>query len=303
MFGQLPELFGRNFLMGYFLPACITVAAVAGLLDARHCTAIYPAIWAYVASGNEKIPFGAVVYFLGIAWACAVILLGVNYPLTRALEGYGRFNPARLWRHYSLFVFRRLRSQLGAKEKTSDTAFAVATQRLAAEFPEHEDLVLATRFGNIMRAAERYPQVLYMIDAIQMWPRLESVMPESQRDAVAAARAALDFWINLWLGAILVGATEAILALCAGEWRAPIVLAALIFAIAVAKLAQAAASEFGLLVRASFDLYRGELSRQLGLKLPLDPRQEREMWKLLSQAMLFREPRALDESGTFRADA
>jgi hypothetical protein len=300
MFTQLPGLFGKNFLVGYFLPACLTAAAIVGLSDLHGYSAIYGAIRDYVASGSEHVPIGEFTLGVLVTWTWAIFLLGVNFPLTRTLEGYGRFNPARLWRSYSLRRFRALKKAMAKNQQTRNEAYAEAAMEFAAGFPESEDLVLPTRFGNVLRAAERYPQVLYSMDAIQLWPRLESVAPAAHCNAIADVRAVLDLWINLWFGALVVTGAEVAFALTTHCPRLLIAALSPIAAITAAKLAQSAAAEFGSLVKATFDLYRGELSAQLGLNLPNSPEKEREMWTAVSQSMLYREPGASDDLAEFR---
>ena len=45
-----------------------------------------------------------------------------------------------------------------------------------ANFPK-PNLILPTRFGNILRAAEIYPGERYGIDAVELWPRLAQSIP------------------------------------------------------------------------------------------------------------------------------
>lgn len=40
------------------------------------------------------------------------------------------------------------------------------------QYPPNENLILPSRFGNILRASETYPRIRWGIDAVTMWPRL-----------------------------------------------------------------------------------------------------------------------------------
>jgi hypothetical protein len=204
------------------------------------------------------------------------------------MEGYGLFNPARLWRWVSILRFRKL----AKKDKP---------WRFVQEFPEREDLVLPTRFGNILRAAERYPQTVYFMEAISMWPRIQSVAAQSHLDQVADSKANLDFWINLWFGGLLAAGSE-----LAFSWtkKCPqfgIVAGAVLFALIAAKVAQSMAVDYGALVKATFDLYRSDLCAKLGFDLPANAENERTMWKALSQTLLYRDAAAFGDADPFRS--
>jgi hypothetical protein len=296
MINELPQLFGKNFLIGYVLPAALTAFALMGLLDLHGLTASYAAIADFIREGSDKLPLGQFGLIALIIWAAAVFLLGVNYKLTRLLEGYGRFNPAWLWRWNSLRAFRKLEAEMAAHDDSRDHAYSAAAIAFSANFPEREDLVLPTRFGNIMRAAERYAQIVYAMDSIQIWTRLLAVAPQAHLDRIDDAKASLDFWINLWFGAAVVAGAEIALWTWSGYSGGPgIALAAVLAAILAAKAAQAAALQFGALVKATFDLYRKELCVQLGLDWPHTLHQERALWQAVSQTMLFRDADAAND--------
>jgi hypothetical protein len=69
-------------------------------------------------------------------------------------------------------------------------------------------------------------------------------------------------------------------------------LVALVLSWVFAELARAASVEWGEYIKSAFDLYRGELAKQLGLASDATLASEREMWKGLSVAMIYR-----DEAG------
>jgi len=301
MINELPQLFGKNFVIGYVLPAALTAFALMGLLDLHGLTASYAAIASFVRSGSEKLPLGQFGLIALTVWAAAVFLLGFNYKLTRLLEGYGSLNPARLWRWYCVGAYRKLAAEMRAHDDARDHAYGVAAIAFSANFPEREDLVLPTRFGNIMRAAERYAQIVYAMDPIQTWTRLSSVVPQAHADRIDDAKAALDFWINLWFGAAVVAGAEIALWAWRGQPAAlGMVPAAGAAAILAAKAAQSAAKQFGALIKAAFDLYRKDLCAQLGLEWPHTLHKERELWQAVSQTMLFRDADAADDQTPFR---
>jgi hypothetical protein len=57
---------------------------------------------------------------------------------------------------------------------------------------------------------------------------------------------------------------------------------------------------WGALVMSAFDLYRGDLCKKLGLKMPPTISEEREMWTLMSQVMGYRSKEVADRVSRFR---
>lgn len=158
-------------------------------------------------------------------------------------------------------------------------------------YPKEPEKALPTRLGNILKAAEEYPayEGRYGIDAVFFWPRLIAVVPDSTRANLSDARATFVLLLNVCTLALLLSVG---------------VLAALVFAVihpAVAFWASAAsgavlaylmyrsalgpARVYGELVRATFDLYRGDLLNQLKLSEPASFAQERTLWSNLGQMM------------------
>lgn len=301
MIGALPQLFGKNFLIGYALPATLIVLALIALADLDLGTGLYASFVVFMTKETDKLPLAKFGVLVLAIWSVAVLLVGVNYQLTRLLEGYGRFNPARLWRFHALRAFRDLGATMVAHDDARDRAYAVAAATRAANFPEAEDLVLPTRFGNILRAAERYPQIVYTMEPIQIWTRLQSVVPAPHLAAIDDAKAGLDFWVNLWFGALVLGAAEIALWAWRGHLAQPLLpLAALVAAPVLAKLAQAAALQYGMLIKATFDLFRGALCEQLGFEMPATAAGERALWEKVSQTLLYADPDVADGLAHYR---
>lgn len=301
MINALPQLFGKNFLIGYVLPAALIIAAFMGIADLNFGTTFYPSFIAFIRSGSEKLPLGQFGALALAVWGLAVFLLGINYQLTRMLEGYGTLNPARLLAWYSKMIFRRRAKAMSDNDDARNTDYSEAAIDFAAKFPESEDLLLPTRVGNILRAAERYPQIIYNMEPMQIWMRLQSVAPATHLAMVDDAKAALDFWINLWFGALVIAAADVVIRWWNGHliwsWSLPV---AILAAIAIAKASQASALQLGALIKATFDLYRGDLANQLGIEIPVPLREERDLWQSVSQTMLFRDLDAADGMTPFR---
>lgn len=310
MFGELPKLLGKTFLIGYLLPAALIILSAAALLDLYKYSSIYSWGLGILGSADEKQLAFRLGLAVVIAWAAGVLLLSINHNLIRLLEGYGPFNPARLLKCWSSRAFDKLVAEDKAIEaKRVDGKIppdlrgdhSRVRARLGNEFPEEKRLLLPTRFGNVIRAFERYPQVTYGIEAIHTWPRLQALIPESYTGLLEDAKAQLDFWVNLWFGfAVLAVGTLGFLAYSRQYSLGLVFAVAVVLAMAAAKVGQTAAAQWGVLVKGAFDLYRGELCKQIGLEMPRSVESERQMWTRVSQTFLFRRPEYAEKLTVFR---
>ena len=144
---------------------------------------------------------------------------------------------------------------------------------------------MPTRFGNVMRSAEEYSLRVYGLDAVIWWPRLAVIFPEAFRSSLLTARTQMIAMINLCtVSAIVAVVGGAVLVWDRDSWSA----FALTFAVGLlaAKFfyfaAVTEARGYGQLVRASFDLYRHDLLKNMNLRVPSDLRQEFELWDSLN---------------------
>src|SRR5262249_27173800 len=64
-------------------------------------------------------------------------------------------------------------------------------------FPRNQTLILPTRLGNVLRAAEEYSQQIYKLDAVIWWPRLTAVLPDAFRGQVDAVLTPMLALLNL----------------------------------------------------------------------------------------------------------
>ncbi len=296
MFAELPSLFGRAFAVGFFLPAAVTLSALAAIAHAFGFGRTMESIL------TTDLATTAAIAAAGI-WLFAVALMALNRSLIRLLEGYGSLNPFQLVKRMQISAFEQLQQQVSERKGVIEQArangedppqdvlaeYAVGRRRLAEEFPHMRQWVLPTRFGNVLRAFEVYSSVVYGLDAIPAWERLVAVVPEHYRTLIDDAKSQMDFFVNLWFGSCLCLATYA--GFAGWKYFAPypwIPVVALPAAVLAAQWARAAARQWGVLVMSAFDLYRGTLCKSLGLRMPGSIEAEREMWTKLSQMMIYR---------------
>src|ERR1700724_3338244 len=102
---DFPKLFDRNFIVGYFLPLVVFLAAANSLAEA---IGVHIDAKAFVTANPFLSGF--------VVWLGAVLLLGINRQIVRTFEGYGRYNPTRLWKPVERKRFDSLRNRISALE-------------------------------------------------------------------------------------------------------------------------------------------------------------------------------------------
>lgn len=160
--------------------------------------------------------------------------------------------------------------------------------------------VLPTRLGNTIRSAENYSERQYNMASISLWPRLIAVINKSYAEVMDASKANLDFMLN---AATLSGLLAALLLItgllhpvplvsggAAVRWLLEIaIFAALAWWLSAQAVGRAAV--WGNLIRGAFDLYRGDLLKQLGYsRTPKTPAEERELWNNISSRLIAGDP-------------
>lgn len=298
MIGQLTGLIGRDFVIGYFLPVAAFLAASLGLAVAF---GLEPGGG---GSLNEtEILVGSTLLALASALG-GVLLMALNREVIRLMEGY----PYRSWNRCQRGRYRTL-SSLADEIRQERTALRNQGKTLSSErkaeleevvgkmatyFPDEERWVLPTALGNTIRAFEVYPRVMYGLDAIEGWGRLLGVVPTDYREQINAAKTQMDFWVNLWLLALLFFPEYVAIAIYGESLKVPwALLAAGVVAFFAASRAKSAAVEWGDLVKASFDLFLPDLWTKLGFVPVEDADEERATWETFSWAVHYRTPRYL----------
>ncbi len=179
MFGELPKLFDRNFVIGYFLPFAAFLAVSAVSIGLMGGFGLFPGL---LTLSKADILVGTTIYGL-VSWLGGVGLLATNRDIFRLMEGYKQFNPARLFAWIQKNRYRRLhRDRLSLDEQFKcyrDRKEEVPQElrnernelmrREARQFPDQERWLLPTAFGNTIRAFEVYPRVMYGLEAIEGW--------------------------------------------------------------------------------------------------------------------------------------
>jgi len=303
MFGELPKLFDRNFAVGFFLPVAIFIT-ISGVILAQYGFA--PNMVNYLAT---DLLVGTTIIGL-ISWVGGIVLLAVNRDLYRVMEGYGKYNPIKL---FAWFEKRRYQKALYELDKLDDeyrdcyekkeefpaksrTRRNQLMRQLAEEFPDQAEYLLPTPFGNVLRSFEIYPRVMYGFEAIDGWGRLLAVIPKDYLEIINGARSQVDFWINMALVIILLQIEYISLVFMFGtQLNLWIVLLFIALGTIAPLRATSSAREWGDFVKSAFDIHRFKLLESLGIEAPKDRDEEKIIWKEYSQAIIYRLPEVLPD--------
>ncbi|MBI5294748.1 MAG: hypothetical protein HY869_04675 [Chloroflexi bacterium] len=303
MFGELPKLFDRNFAVGFFLPVAIFIT-LSGVILGQYGFA--PNMVSYLST---DLLVGTTVLGL-LSWVGGIVLLAINRDLYRLMEGYGTFNPVKL---FGWFEKRRYIKSIAEREKLDDeyrecsdakkefptksrTRRNKLMRQLAEEFPDKEEYLLPTPFGNVLRSFETYSREMYGLEAIDGWSRLLAVIPKEYIELMDGAKSQVDFWVNLGVVFILLQIEYVGLVYSFGgqlNWWIVLLFIALG---AIAPLrATSSAREWGDYVKSAFDMFAPKMRETLGFETPKNREAEEKQWKNFSQAIIYRRPDLLPE--------
>jgi hypothetical protein len=300
---ELNKLLGRDFLIGFLLPSLVFLVTTS--LSWSH--AGQPLAWLKL---NPEDPFKETAVLAMVAFALAVLLQAINRELFRLLEGYW---PPRLRKPLSQYqqkCFRELHCKVAdlmaarAAHDTEDSGtpfpqraeLIELSEQAAGRFPSEESLVLPTTFGNTARAYEDYPRVMYGFESIGGWARIQTVISKQAADLLSKVRGRVDLWLNLFFLTWVILVEEFWLA-----WNYQktelllLVVGGLLFAAFAYSRARSSAERYGDQVKATYDVYLGDLCGKLGFKLSLDAEQNRKFWVAYSRAFVYRQPERIGE--------
>lgn len=309
--GKLPGLLEKEFVIGFVIPA------VVALLEAYM-------VWTHffrepewlAALSFEKAAGLASVGF--VVWFSALALMGLNQLILIILSGYPvrwlarwlgvmwLIRKYRAWRFKETIELQKRISEArrnGTTEPEAPITHGAKLIKARSEFPSQDGDLLPTPFGNWYRAMQETPYFVYGLDSTKVWPRMESILPDDHRKLVAEAKSVLNFCVNLYF-------TTAVALVCylAGKWvyeEQDHVLNRLLVALVVTMILSRLASlyaikRYGEYVTGAFDLYRGKLADTLGLEIPRDPQEEREMWKEVSRTFVYQSADAYERLTSYK---
>jgi hypothetical protein len=282
-------VFSRYFIVGFFLPAFFALVALTQSLS----SAALPNIYEQYGDGTRLALVGGAALLLGL------VLLGLNYQILQAFEGYPLQARKDGWYARSLYEFLHGREleRYSALVAIRDSEDAPAGDRADAAWRinyRFSDDLMPTSFGNAVRSFERHARVRWGLNSISAWPRIEMLLTEQQREIETNARGEVAFFVNGCLLAAIVGVLLVIDEALAGVTAlllAWVYLVPFVLAYAFYRWAVGAAVRWGNAVRATIDLRRFELYDLLGLRAPGTFTEEREtLAPALNRCLLYGDP-------------
>jgi hypothetical protein len=309
MLSALPKLADRTFILGFFLPTLLF--AIASLLLFSHVGDAGK--WLDVLTAKD---IGKGVYLLLAIWVGALVMLILNRWWYQVLEGYKLPEPLRSCLRSK--KQKRLRGLLADVQQLHEgyrleqaqfpldklKRYMNLQEERAIWLPSRESSVLATDFGNAIKAFETYPKEIYGADGVTLWPHLAMIMPKEVAEAIEQARTHVDFLINCIFFALLFSGLGVMRCLYTAPWArilefghflgkiqygwlfwtgAGLVAAWIFYRWAVSQI-----PEWGAVVDAAFDCYLPKLAEQLGYEMPLTATEQNEFWTTLSQQLIYR---------------
>lgn len=257
-------------------PAVAFWAAGAGAYLLAHDDA-----WAHFRDWFEELDgalqLAVVAAALALVAASAAGIEWLVRPATHALEGYwpglsrvqrrlNRRRAARLARAEKRWdeLVDPVASGAASWEERQEFAAADATLR---RVPAAEGARMPTSLGDVLRAAELWPQLKYGLEPIACFPRLWLVLPEVARQELSAARTQFDRSIGVVIWAMLL------VVWTPWAWWAPVLGVATAIGVYRAWVLTAART-YADLLEASFDVHRLALYDAVGLDRPAVPGNE-----------------------------
>jgi hypothetical protein len=216
------------------------------------------------------------------AIAIAISLNAIQNQLYRVLEGYvlQSFWESRKQKH----ILRKHRLKSTAEEKRG-LERALWLER-AERYPANDSEVAPTRFGNAIRSFETYGEDRFRLDSQLLWSELVAVLPESVGNAVDRARAPVDFFVCLTYLFAVLGVTAMATSIFGHEDRlqlAAVGLGCCLLTVLTYHIAVISTDHWSSTVKALVNLGRKPLAEALGLRLPSNLDDEREMWRLVNR--------------------
>lgn len=218
---------GRNFLIATFIPSLGFVLI---------CSYLFAPILPFeVKDSLSLLVTGSLpvnTQLLGTAGFLFVLTLLLGYTLRgletfnyKVLEGYSLFHSPHWQKRQRRKAQRRLLrikyidfwiDQLYDKhtednklkeliEKLEQMSFNLKAE-YKLDYPSEPLNAMPTRFGNILRSAETYPNEHYGIDAVLMWPRLIQVIDPSYYNQIDQSNNSLAFIVNSMVLSLILAA-------------------------------------------------------------------------------------------------
>lgn len=269
---KLSSLFDPSFILSHWAPAFVGVALSALLATILVGPGETAAWW---DGRTSTVQAGLGLGGLLLITVSGYLLQSFSVPIVRNYEGYW----PRLLRWLAVW------SKAGQLSDFESLRKAEAYDILHFRFPQDKKRVMPTGLGNVLTAAEDYPEQVYGMNAPIWWPRLSALLPDALRGQIDAAVTPMLALINLSMIIGLLAAFGGVSVwLTDDRWwlLGAVLLGGLAAAWICYRAAVSQAVIYGDLVRVAFDLYRIEILKQMHIFVPDNYKAERQLWTALN---------------------
>jgi hypothetical protein len=201
------------------------------------------------------------------------------------MDGTHPLPPQRTEQLQALRADARLARHAARDRRRGSVQRALLRERLG-RYPIDDAQLAPTRLGNAIRRLEEYGYDRFRLDTQVLWNELTGTASDQVRRQVDLARTNVDFFIALLYGHAAV-VLSALAALCTAQADpAVLITTAAVLGLLVPvwyRAAVAATDEWSMAVRALVNLGRKPLADALGLVLPGEHDDERDMWAMVSK--------------------
>lgn len=266
------------------------------------------------------------IIFIVISMFVGLFINVLITPLTRVLEGYyleqnkkdeiiGIFWNMFHLRQWEQFV--NYRNEYNSAEMNSIERgaaytniynfFSYCLSKMTSN-PKIDDFelkkgILPTKFGNVFRSIEIYPEWKYGMNGIFYWTRIQMLMSEDNKKTVDKMYAFVDMFVELTWIFLFTAVIYSIVLAKNGNYIYSVIflIIFLILSLLSYNLAVQSALKFGLYVRSIFDLYRYELWTilKMGIFNKLKTLPENERWKDVFRYLWFYNVNQCEKCGKF----
>jgi hypothetical protein len=295
---ELKGYFGREFLIGAFFPLWLFVS-----LSAAIALEITIGLSNALAQFEKLSGLTQALLLVGgliAITALAYLVQNFQYSIVRLFEGYGWKVPPLSWMRKRRVDYHKARAKFlddhmqeallaGDDDTLRERAFELAT--FYPPRVQHPDLFMPTQIGNILRASEVYALDRYGLDSVIIWSRLRPVLKTEALAPLDEKRLMLDSLLLMtFLAALFASFWCVVLAIFTPRWEL-FVLSALGLPLAwlCYKNAVQSAIAYGEQIKATFDVYRGELLKAVDKEMPAALKDEKMVWDKLTRFFYYNE--------------
>jgi hypothetical protein len=301
LIGQLKGWFGRAFLLAVWLPVFIFASAGAAVyLAGAGGLGTFAAAWAQWQAADKAVVSALFVLAVSLV---AFVLEFAQVSITRLFEGYWSGVPLlrsfggrrrRRFERALETLDRRLEelSELIPAEETAGRPVShlkaemnrLVERRLGFPPPGYEAHLMPTRLGNLYKSAELYPHERYRIDSVVVWSRFREVLPDAFVGRLQEVKTAVDFLLLFSLLCLAFALFSVPYLVVRGAQGSLVVACACCLPLAwlAYRAALSPARAYAELLKVAFDLHRKALLKALGLRVPETLREERALWREVS---------------------